>query len=86
LQSLDLARDIREEFKLPHRSLVLGKYNIRQLLDEAQIERSKGLSGTAYTPHDWPSVFKSFCRWLNPIRYVSEFVLGRLRRCDVFRQ
>ncbi|WP_306591776.1 hypothetical protein [Geothrix sp. 21YS21S-4] len=34
LQSLDLARDIREEFKLPHRILIFGDYDIRQLLKE----------------------------------------------------
>jgi hypothetical protein len=35
LQSLDLARDIREAFKLPRRNLIFGQYNIHQLLNEA---------------------------------------------------
>ena len=41
LQSLDLAFDIRTEFRLPNRNLVFGEYNIRQLLKGVPNKQSK---------------------------------------------
>lgn len=40
LKSLNLAGDIREEFMLPKRSLVFGKYDVRKVLEDLQPENS----------------------------------------------